>query len=384
MEIRDHNGNLRKWNRVREKEFSSGKVQDLNKENSKTAIDMLKDFEIGVNTTTKGKRGESSLLRNRMTLRMLGKAIKNKPFSSVTREQLTKVCNKNNSEDFCRNVKVIFNWMFRTQRIKENVGNHLVPNDFSKGKPEWVFLKEEEMKLLINSANTNYRALICLLYDSGARCQEAWRLRVMDFQDNFTVLNIPKKRRNGEAVSKTFERTIKLKYCSQFIKEYVELNKLKDEDMLINITQAGFNKYMRHLCKRLFGDGKSKAGERYDKITVTDIRHNSSCFWHVRYKTNRELMYRMGWIKENKVFYYSEFLNLRDTIDDEDLITTEDKNKYETELQNQGREIEQLKRAMVELVKQNSPQQIQVGNQQGAVSVSGLSVQPDKFISFDK
>ena len=45
MEITDGNGNERKWQRIREEEFKLELVQDLNKENRKTAIDMLKDFE---------------------------------------------------------------------------------------------------------------------------------------------------------------------------------------------------------------------------------------------------------------------------------------------------------------------------------------------------
>jgi len=48
MEITDVNGNERKWERMRKEEFNSELVQDLNKDNSKTAIDMLKDFEIGL------------------------------------------------------------------------------------------------------------------------------------------------------------------------------------------------------------------------------------------------------------------------------------------------------------------------------------------------
>jgi len=45
-------------------------------------------------------------------------------------------------------------------------------------------------------------------------------------------------------------------------------------------------------------------------------------------------MYRMGWSKEDKIFYYSEFLGRRDKIDDEDMLTKEDKSKYESEINN--------------------------------------------------
>ena len=334
MEVTDINGNKRKWDRISSEEFKSQKVKDLNKANSKVAIDMLKDFGDGINVTTKGKRSPGSLIRIRMTLRMLGVSIKNKPFNSINQQQLSKICDRKKSEDFAKNVKIVYSWMYRTGRIDKNIGEHIVVNDYNRGKPDWVFLTEEEMKRLINSCNANYRALLTFLYDSGIRPQEAWRIRVMDFQDNYTVLNIPLKRKNGEKVSKTFERTIKLKHCSGIIRDYIKVKELKSEDLLIDITQAGFNKYLRTLTIKLFEDKPTKARETPKNITATDIRHNSACYWHLRYKTNKDLMYRMGWKKENKVFYYSEFLNMRDKIDDADLLTIEDKNRYEQEIEN--------------------------------------------------
>jgi len=384
MERTDINGNSRKWERVREKEFKTGLVQDLNKENSKTAIEMLKDFEIGKNTTTKGKRAAGSLLRIRSSLRLLGKEIKGS-YNSITREQLSKICDKKDSEDFAKNVKIIYGWMYRTRIIKENISDHIVVNDYNKGKPDWVYLEEDQMKQLINSANAGYRALITFLYDSGVRPQEAWKIRVLDFQDDFTVLNIPLKRKNGEKVSKTFERTIKLKLCSGLIKDYLKLMSLKDEDLLFTITQAGFNKYIRSLSKKLFGTKPTKARESPDKITATDIRHNSACYWHIRYPKDKDLMYRMGWKKYDKVYYYSEFLNLRDTIDDEDMITTEDKNKYEKELEQLRKQQEYFAKALQTLTPQPTP--INVNGQQYVSSVSGLTVpigDKPNFIPYEK
>ncbi len=44
-------------------------------------------------------------------------------------------------------------------------------------------------------------------------------------------------------------------------------------------------------------------------------------------------MYRMGWTTEKMLNYYTEFLGERDKIDDEDLLTKEDKNKYEKDIE---------------------------------------------------
>jgi hypothetical protein len=45
-------------------------------------------------------------------------------------------------------------------------------------------------------------------------------------------------------------------------------------------------------------------------------------------------MYRFGWKQENKIYYYSEFLGRGDKIDDEDMITSQDRTKYELEIKN--------------------------------------------------
>jgi len=334
MNIADINGNIRKWNRVSKEESKSKIVKDMNKYNSELALSLLSDFESGINTTSRGKRTPSSLLRVRQAFRLLSIEAKNKPLDKLTDKQLTLICDKKNSEHFVKNIKAIYSWMYRTNRIKENIAKHLVPNDYSSGKPAWVFLTEQQMKTLINASSSDYRALISFLFDSGIRPSEAWKIRILDFSDDYKVLNILEKRKNGERVSKTFERTIKLKLCSGLIKEYIKVNKLEDEDLLFRITQAGFNKTLKRLAKRLFGkkvikNGKTKivcettkGREKICNITATDIRHNSACFWLIRYKTHRDLMYRI----------------------DDDLITTEDKSRLEKDIADMKKENANIKK----------------------------------------
>ena len=97
------------------------------------------------------------------------------------------------------------------------------------------------------------------------------------------------------------------------------------------------NKYLKELCKNLFGEKVSKAGAKYSEFTLYDFRHNSSCFWLQRYKTNSMMMYRFGWKSEKYIHYYSEFLGMKDEIRDEDMYIDITKTELE-------REIEKLKR----------------------------------------
>ena len=62
-------------------------------------------------------------------------------------------------------------------------------------------------------------------------------------------------------------------------------------------------------------------------------------------------MYRMGWKREDKILYYSEFLGRRDKIDDEDMMTLEDKSKYEKQLETEKKEREILEEKFKELEK---------------------------------
>ncbi len=143
----------------------------------------------------------------------------------------------------------------------------------------------------------------------------------------------PEFRENGMRVSKTFERTIKLMNCSNIIENYIERNELKPDDLLIQKRNLMFNRYLKRLALKLFGNVKTKARGRVKDIDMYAIRHWSSIYWLDRYKTNKDLMYKMGWKNENKILYYSEFLGRRDKIDDEDMITVEDKNKHEKDIE---------------------------------------------------
>jgi len=50
-----------------------------------------------------------------------------------------------------------------------------------------------------------------------------------------------------------------------------------------------------------------------------DIRHCSCCYWLPRYKSESALKYRFGWKNSDMIHYYTEFLNMKDTIAKEDL-----------------------------------------------------------------
>lgn len=342
-------------------------LENFSKNNEKIIREFLHDFELGVNTppSSKGKRTPGTLLKLRAICVFLNKHL-GKDFQKITKKELHKLFNdmsegkikKENGTpykdvgDFIKNTKTFWKWMLKTKKVKEDITEDLSRASYKKGKPAWVYLSHQQMKKLIDSARGDYRALIIFCYDSGIRPQELYRLKVSDieFREGETLLNIPERREDGTKVSKTFERTIKLKTSGNLIKSYIENQKLKSDDYLVVPSQFAFNKYLRTLSKKLFGHKLTKARGYTDKLRLYDIRHISAIFWLDKYKGNSDLMYRFGWSREDKIFYYSEFLGRRDKIDDEDMLTTEDKNKYEMEIEKLKRQNQDILNGFVEIV----------------------------------
>jgi hypothetical protein len=69
-----------------------------------------------------------------------------------------------------------------------------------------------------------------------------------------------------------------------------------------------------------------------------DFRHNSACYWLPRYKSESALKYRFGWKGSNFIHYYTEFLGMKDTISEEDLMIDTTKTEIEQKLEKERKE----------------------------------------------
>ena len=308
-------------------------IQGIAPANSKLILDFLNDMEKGMNTPPrcKGPRHPTTLLNLRDHLLFFANNLKN-PFVKLTKIQIHnfdkkvrdgKIKKRNGKPftafgNYIKNFKTFWGWLVRTGRVKENITIDLTKQT---KKPSWVYLTETQFKQLANRCNPDYKTLTWFMYDAGLRVTEAYSIQVKNFDNDYSELTIP------DEVAKTFGRVIKLKICTNLIKEFIKYHNLGPDDYLFIKKTAAFNKYLRELSKKLFGDGESKARETYDKFSLYDIRHNSSCYWLKRYQKDRNLMYRMGWNRQEMILYYSEFLGLSDEISDEDMVLSEDKNK---------------------------------------------------------
>lgn len=342
--------NEKDWQRFKDNNYS---LDNINSENRKFIIDFLKDFALGINTPKKkqGPRKPGTLLRLRYFLVSLDRQIPNKSFSNLTKRDLHSLCKgmyegnvktptNQKYKDIgtvVKNLKTFFRWMKKTSNIKKNIIEDLSASSYKTGKPAWTYRTHPQIRKLIDSANPTYQTPMLFIYDSGLRPEEAIRIKVSDFtfyEEGPATLKVLEFRENGDRVSKTFERTIKLMNCSNQVKAYIKINGLKPNDLFIQRSSLMFNRYLKRLAGKLFGpETETEARGKINDIDMYAIRHWSAIYWLDRYKTNKDLMYRMGWKNEDKIFYYSEFLGRRDKIDDEDMLTVEDKNRYEKDIE---------------------------------------------------
>jgi integrase len=349
MGIKDITKNEKEWKKFKENKYD---LKKINPKNRTIISDFLKDFELGINTPPKkrGARKPGTLLKLKYFLVSLDRHFPNKAFIDLTKEDVHLLCEGmfqgriktckgriyKDVGEVVKNLKTFFRWAKRSSNINESIVEDLSAASYKRSKPAWTYLEHADIKKLIDSTNAIYKPLMLFLFDSGLRPEEAIRIKVRDFKfyaDEPAILNIPEFRGNGMRVSKTFERTIKLMNCSNQIKNYIELNGLKPNDLLIQKSRLMFNRYLKRLALKLFGNVKTKSRGEIKDINMYAFRHWSSIYWLDRYKTNKDLMYRMGWKNEDKILYYSEFLGRRDKIDEDDMVTMDDKNKYEKNIE---------------------------------------------------
>lgn len=345
---RDIYNNKERWENW--KKANSKGIADINKTNSKILLEFLNDMELGKNTShkaTKGPRTPTTLINLRDHNLFFMKNLKG-PLTKWTKDKLHKIdkdvregkikksTNKNYTAfgNYIKDLKNFISWCVRVGYLKENIAE-----DLSKKtkKPSWVYLSEEQFKKLANRCNADYKALVWFMYDAGCRVTEAYNIRINDFLEDFSKVRI------REETSKTFERVVCLKLSTALIKEYIDFHNLKDDDFLFQKKSTAFNKYLKLLSAKIFGNGVSKARETYDNFSLYDIRHNASCYWLKRYQNLRGLKYRMGWKRESQANYYHEFLGLNDEIRDEDMILTEDRNKLQ-EMEDKLKDFDEMKK----------------------------------------
>lgn len=339
------------------KEKALNGLSEIGQQNTQVLLQYLNDMEIGINTgigATKGARSFIRLksLRDKISF-IMKKAkelynldriteIKEEQVHYIFTSMLGGTIVKANGKkyiavrDYMKIFKAFWHWWIKVNKKKGVEIRDITEDlDCEQSKPDWVYLTEEQVKKMAESAKQNYRVLIWFLFDTGIRAPtELMNIKVSDFHNDFKELNV----RNE--ISKTFGRKIKLMLCNNLVKDYVKEQSLKQDDYLFRITPCVVNRYLKRLALKLFGAVESPAGQKYSELTMYDFRHISCCYWLPRYKSESALKYRFGWKKSDRIHYYSELLGMRDTISEEDLLIDVTKIEIERKLERAEKEKE--------------------------------------------
>lgn len=336
------------------------RIPDISKKNSQIILDYIYDMEHGLNIARGSKKGARSYNRlNNIRQRMVFLAKKFKELydlddiTQLTERQIHRFFTDmrngtikridggiyQDPVNFVKLMKAFWHWHQKVSKKKGvEIYDITIDLDTHKEKPKWVYLTEDEIRKIYNEANHKYKVLIMFLLDTGIRApSELINIKVSDFYNDFKELMI------RDEISKTFGRRIKLMLCSDLVKKWVQDNNLKEDDSPFLSNYQNTNRVLKNLGKKVFGDAKSPAGDKYSNLTLYDFRHCSCCYWLPRYKSESALKYRFGWKKSDKIHYYSELLGMRDTIAEEDLLVDVTKTEIEQRLTKAEREAEFLK-----------------------------------------
>ena len=133
-----------------------------------------------------------------------------------------------------KTLKKFFKWLGK----EELVDWFSIGRASSNLSPQDLITHEEFEKMLNACRNSRDRAMLCLLYESGARIGEIASMRIKDvvFDDYGAVVWLPK--------SKTIRRKVRVVYSARYLAEWLENHPLKDDrdaPLWIKLTHKKFS-----------------------------------------------------------------------------------------------------------------------------------------------
>ena len=174
----------------KEKVSQSG-ISEINKYNSKIILQYLEDMEHGINISISSPKGGRSYIRlNTLRQKLKFFAVKFKEvygidkLTEIDEDQVVKffsgmkkgIIKRNDGKTFkssgyyAKNFKAFWHWWIKINKKKGiEVTDITLDVDTSGDKPRWVYLTEEEVKLLCENAKYKYNFLISFLFYSGIR-----------------------------------------------------------------------------------------------------------------------------------------------------------------------------------------------------------------------
>ncbi len=311
-------------------------IKGINKFNSDLIMQYVEDMEKGLNIARNSIKGTRSFTRlNTLRIRMafitkMLEARNIKKLIEVKEKQIHdlfydmrtgKIKRKDGKPytsvaDYVKVFKAFWHWLQKTNKKRGKEIKDITEDlDTQYNKPKFVYFTKEELEKIMPYFSQDEQTMMLFMFDTGIRAPtELMNVKVSDLLNDYKELNI------REETSKTFGRRIKLMLCKEPLKEYIKRNELKDDDFLFKISPPMFNNKLKKVGKKVL---------KKEGLTMYDFRHSSACYYLLRYKDIKGMLWRFGWKTMDMIYYYTEFLGMKDTITEEDMLVEMDKTKLE-------------------------------------------------------
>ena len=357
--VLDPSNSMQKYNNRKKQ------ILEISKKNEILILQYISDMETGINVSPSVKKGPRSYSRlntllSRMKILTISFEKKFQIYDLITLSQknvhelftqmskgiiLTKFNKRYKSvTDYVKTFKAFWHWHMRKSK-KDGIDVIDITEDLnttSDEKPEWVYFNFEDLRRMADSVKFKYKVIMYFMFDSGLRSpHELVNIKGKDIIDDLKSNTLRLKIRNE--TTKTFGRKLKLMLCSGLLREHIKCNNISSEEFVFKISPKTFNQLLKNLGKKILNK---------DGLTMYDFRHNSACYWLPRYKSESALKYRFGWKKSEMIHYYTEFLGMKDTIQEDDLYIDDCRPELEKKMENGKFENEILSDKMIQMENQ--------------------------------
>lgn len=229
----------------------------------------------------------------------------NKPFEEVTQENMESfieglendkylgkigyrgaksiILSPSTKVDYKKILKKFYKWLLGKNDQYPELVDWIETYDTLK---EISALRREEVEKMVAASKTRDKAIIMLLFDSGARAEEFLNIRLHHLSKNGETYKI------RIAHSKTKPRTIHVPLCTEYLdmwlNEYEEHN---EDSLLFPISYDGLRVMISRVGKRVLNK----------RVTPHILRHTSATYYANLLKNQFKLCYRYGWAMASKM-----------------------------------------------------------------------------------
>ena len=227
-----------------------------------------------------------------------------KKFEDWTKKDVRKVINtyalrvkrgeitENTLIEVKKTLKKFFKWL----EMEELVSWYTTGKRQTTVTPSDLITEEEFMAMMAACTNSRDRALISLMYESGARIGEVGSMRVKDvsFDDYGVLIWLPR--------SKTVKRKLRLVYSTRYLAEWLEDHPLKDPDspLWIKLSGKGRLKAMEYADMRMQIKRIAKRAGIKKRIYPHLFRHTRATRLLAKVPESIGAKY-MGWVNGSKM-----------------------------------------------------------------------------------